>query len=528
MTERFFCHAGPVSYLDHYHVNFLKRKSVKNIATLIGQKSYFVLYAPRQSGKTTTLLALMHHINTTGNYRCVYANVESGQLARDSVEDAMHIILGELSSRALLYLQDDWPSKTWADLFKNTDPNRVLTEFLTQWSLRDSRPLVLFIDEIDIFTGDSLLSILRQIRTGYDRRPTGFPQSIVLCGVHDVRDYHVYSNKTHKDIKVGSAYNINAKSLRLEHFDRSEVFELLQQYTKNTGQAITKDAIEQIFELTQGQPWIVNAIMYSIVSDRLDADADANIITIDVVNSAKEKIIRHQDLHFDILTSKLTETRVHDVIVPILASNNKPIRLSKDDVHYVEQLGLVTTKGQLRIANPIYQLIIPRELIYTTSLSIYQEATLYTHSGGMLNIPKLLTVFRIFFRDFYPSWVEDFQYKEVGPQLLTLAFLNRIISDNGTIEFLYGIGRMCTNIIMYWPYPQGVQKVVLELRMIDNWGVEKALTKGGEHLAEFSKSISGTESHLLIFDFISNKKSEDKMFSLKKTVNGVALNIWGI
>ena len=32
--------------------------------------------------------------------------------------------------------------------------------------------------------------------------------------------------------------------------------------------------------------------------------------------------------------------------------------------------GLITTVGQLRIANPIYQEVIPRELTYSTQLPI--------------------------------------------------------------------------------------------------------------------------------------------------------------
>ncbi|MCE2540087.1 MAG: hypothetical protein J4G16_06780 [Acidobacteria bacterium] len=51
---------------------------------------------------------------------------------------------------------------------------------------------MLLIDEIDTLVGDTLLSVLRQLRAGYDQRPWGFPHSVVLCGVRDVRDYRVH------------------------------------------------------------------------------------------------------------------------------------------------------------------------------------------------------------------------------------------------------------------------------------------------------------------------------------------------
>ena len=60
--------------------------------------------------------------------------------------------------------------------------------------------MVLLVDEIDTLIGDTLISVLRQLRAGYDQRPAGFPQSVVLCGVRDVRhvrdvrDYRIHSS----------------------------------------------------------------------------------------------------------------------------------------------------------------------------------------------------------------------------------------------------------------------------------------------------------------------------------------------
>ena len=53
---------------------------------------------------------------------------------------------------------------------------------------------MLLIDEIDTLIGDTLISVLRQLRAGYVRRPESFPQSVVLCGVRDVRDYRIHSS----------------------------------------------------------------------------------------------------------------------------------------------------------------------------------------------------------------------------------------------------------------------------------------------------------------------------------------------
>ena len=119
---------------------------------------------------------------------------------------------------------------------------------------------MLLIDEIDSLIGDTLLAVLRQLRAGYVRRPVGFPQSVVLCGVRDVRDYRIQSTAENVMVAGGSAFNIKVRSLRLGDFSRDEVFTLLGQHTKETGQPFTPDALDTVWTQTQGQPWLVNAL----------------------------------------------------------------------------------------------------------------------------------------------------------------------------------------------------------------------------------------------------------------------------
>ncbi len=93
---RFFNVAGPVVRADHYCIPPLDRVDLDGILTLVGQKAYFVLHAPRQTGKTSTLLSLADRLNSAGKYRCVYANFEVGQAAREDTHRAMRSLLAEL------------------------------------------------------------------------------------------------------------------------------------------------------------------------------------------------------------------------------------------------------------------------------------------------------------------------------------------------------------------------------------------------------------------------------------------------
>ena len=186
----------------------------------------------------------------------------------------------------------------WSGIPEQTGPGAVLTEVLVRWSAANSRPLVLLIDEIDALIGDSLVSVLRQLRSGNDRRPGRFPQSVVLCGVPEVRDYRIHT-ASGGIVLGGSAFNVKAKSLRLGDFTEGEVRALVGQHAEQTGQAITEEALAGFWEQTCGQPWLVNDLGYqACFEDRADRDR-SRPITLESVLEAHETLIRRCDTHLD-------------------------------------------------------------------------------------------------------------------------------------------------------------------------------------------------------------------------------------
>jgi len=261
---RFFNTAGPVNCADHYCLPPLERLDLPEILHLIQQKKYFILYAPRQVGKTSFLLALTQYLNQGDQYTCLYVNVETAQTARENVQRGIHTILGQLGREAQYHLQDDYLAQTWPDVLAAQSGDGALNELLSQWATHNSKPVILLIDEIDSLVGDTLISVLRQLRAGYPRRPAAFPQSVILCGVRDVRDYRIYSSEGREMITGGSAFNIKAKSLRMGDFDQSEVMRLYRQHSEETGQIFLPEALTLMWELTQRQPWLTNALAYEV------------------------------------------------------------------------------------------------------------------------------------------------------------------------------------------------------------------------------------------------------------------------
>jgi len=88
---RFFNTEGPVVPEDHYSVPPLQRWDLQEVLTLIAQKKYFLLHAPRQTGKTTCLLALADYLNREGRYRAVYATLEPAQAYREQGEHSQFV-----------------------------------------------------------------------------------------------------------------------------------------------------------------------------------------------------------------------------------------------------------------------------------------------------------------------------------------------------------------------------------------------------------------------------------------------------
>lgn len=172
---RFFNTAGPVNPADHYCLDPLQRIELNTVLPLIEQKKYFVLHAPRQTGKTSCLLALRDYLNAGDRYRCVYVNVEGAQSARENVADAMRAIVHASQRQGGRILGTAIADLNVSQILAEAGPHDGLQTLLNAWSQASSHPLVLLLDEVDALVGDTLIAVLRQIRAGYTDQPRWIP-----------------------------------------------------------------------------------------------------------------------------------------------------------------------------------------------------------------------------------------------------------------------------------------------------------------------------------------------------------------
>ena len=526
---------GPVVAERHYCIPPLSRVDLDQILELIADMRYFVLHAPRQTGKTSILLALQDRLNAEGHYRCLYVNFEGGQAAGEDTAQALQALLGRLASRSIDVLQDDFVDKTMSDYLQKHGPHGALCETLVRWSAASPRPLVLLIDEIDALIGDTLLSVLRQLRSEYDRRPHRFPQSVILCGVRDVRDYQIYSSREGANVRGGSAFNIKAHSLRLGDFSEAEVGDLLSQHTAERGQAFERLAAERIWTLTCGQPWLVNALAaQACFEDRAGRDRSRPIL-VDGIDRARETLVRGRVTHLHQLSDKLREKRVRRVILPMLAGSEY-WDYSDLDLEYVRDLGLVAPEGTVRLANPIYAEVIPRELtvVQQSGLEAQVDPGWYVHADGSLDLAGLLTAFQGYFRLNAESWVERYGHAEAGPQLVLHAYLHRVVNSGGRIEREYAVGRGRTDLLIEWNRSGGqglanTCKYVIECKVrTAKVGLESLIREGLEQTAAYMDRCGAEAGHLVIFDLRPGVSWEERLYRKDPDPDGHPITVWGI
>ncbi|MCY3673042.1 MAG: hypothetical protein OXH14_18435 [Alphaproteobacteria bacterium] len=214
----------------------------------------------------------------------------------------------------------------------------------------------------------------------------------------------------------------------------------------------------------------------------------------------------------------------------------RALRGDRDAVlEYVRDLGLLPRRGSARIANPIYREVIPRELMYAREAEIVQETEWYVKADGDLDVEGLLTAFQRFFREHSEHWIERFQYKEAGPQLLLQAFLQRVVNGGGRIEREYAVGSRRTDLLIVWPPGRfagksepgtPARRYVVECRILHG-SMDATITEGLEQTLAYMDRCQGESGHLVIFDRDPSKPWEEKLYRRKESLNGRPVTLWG-
>lgn len=470
-------------------------RRLPEVRRLIDEKGYFVLHAPRQTGKTTFVGALARKLIAEGHYAALHTSCEAGQSPGSDLGLGVTAILETIQQDAAIFLPPELqPPAADSSLGAATR----LRDLLIRWSQQCPLPLVLFLDEIDALRDETLLSVLRQLRSGYPNRPGNFPHSVALIGLRDVRDYRIRLRDDEETLGTSSPFNIKIESLTLRNFTDAEIAELYNQHTAETGQIFTPEAQALAWELTRGQPWLVNALARQAVEKE---NPDRSIpVEAAHIQRAKEVLIERRDAHLDSLAERLREPRVRRVLEPILTGELLPPDLPEDDVQFAKDLGLVASgPAGLEIANPIYREVIPRALTAVLQDGLPLTRSPFIAPDGTLRFATLLEEFRSFWCQHAELYLQRQPYSEAAAQLVFMAFLQRIVNGGGLIDREYGVGRGRIDLCVRWPHPGGTQRWAVELKV---WRDRRPdpLKEGLEQLSGYLDRLGLDQGTLVLFD----------------------------
>jgi hypothetical protein len=492
-----------------------------DVLALIEEQRFFTLHAGRQTGKTTSLMWLEDHLNAAGGCRALWVDLETAREQPD-VARAMVAILDAID-RALARRHPE-RSRPEADEVNAmlARPQSALLAYLQRLANLEPQPLVLLCDEADGLVGEATVSFLTQLRHGYiERSRVPFPASVVLVGQRQVRDY-VLGTEDRKVLSwlgTTSPFNITAEATTLGPFTEAEVGELVGQHTAATGQRFAPEATERIYALGQGHPWLTNALADQIVRrDLKDRRAE---VTAAHVDAAKETIILERRSHVDSLVARLREPRVRRILEPLLTGSSMPMDQLDDDLNYLLGLGLVRLeRGEIQIANPIYREVIPRALTWSQQISMHQPTEWYVRPDGSLDMGKMMVAWQVFWREDGHLAAEGFAYREAGPHLMLMAFLQRIINGGGKIVREYGLGRGALDLVVEW---QG-QRHAIEVKIRrDTTTEERALAQ----VAGYLDRLGLGDGWLVMFDLRKEVSWADKQFMREVEHEGKQVRIVG-
>jgi hypothetical protein len=395
----------------------------------IKDQLYWVLHAPRQTGKTTFLQSWMREINAGNEAIACYVSVEDCQGVTEQ-DKAMRTVYRAICDFAGL-------SKLPVPNLEEKDPDGLLRTTLIRWSeLVAPKPLIVLFDEVDVMEGEALISFLRQLRGGFASRGPGlFPISIALVGMRDLKDY-ITAAKDGKAPNPGSPFNIKEDSSMLSNFHRDDVTKLFAQRTAETGQEITEEALDYVYEQSQGQPWIVNSLLKRATMRVLERES-TETVTREHIFQARQQMIDARETHLDALGVRLRDPKIKHVIQTIIIGDTD-IMLGRTDpaVELAIDLGLISWSSNwgFKIANPVYEEILTRDLNSGYHDNLPPPSTWkWQKANGDLDMDSLLQEFQKFWRRHSEIWEQKSDYTDAFPHLLLMAFLQRILNGGERI-----------------------------------------------------------------------------------------------
>ncbi|MBL8616773.1 MAG: ATP-binding protein [Deltaproteobacteria bacterium] len=518
--RRSFNTTGPCDPARHYMLPPVAR--LPDMAPFIEEQLYFVLHAPRQTGKTTAMRAFAEALRTQGVAAC-WATVEVAQGIDDTA--AAEPLWIEALHHGSTHQLDEAQQAPAPAGFLGAPAGGRLHAYLRAWAAGLSVPLVLLIDEADLISGPAMVSFWRQLRDGFTDRGVGrFPTSVALIGVRALRDYPV-QRKDGPVIDPGSMFNFAAASLTLRQYSPAEVAGLLGQHTEETGQAFTPEAVAELARITDGQPFLVNALadlcVTALVPDR------AAPVTAAHVDQARARLADARTPHLDSFARRLRAPAAAPVIQATILGD-APLELAG----HTDAVAELIDRGLLRRgpdgvepANPIYAELIVHTLTLNVQANLAPPWWPWTTPSGGLDMPALLEAFRQWWRE--NADVLDMQVPytpEAVAHLALCGFLQRVVNGGGRVHREFAAGRGAMDLLISY----GPDRFAIELKRVRSRDrLETVVERGAAQLGRYLDTVGLDMGWLVVFDVRPDRSWEERLRSRELEVGGKRVVVLG-
>jgi len=271
----------------------------EDMKTMVDHGRYFSIFAPRQSGKTTFFRRFAKDLEANTNYIFILMSFENCkdyglQKFYHYIQDAIYEqLIKRLEIIQCKQLQNVRQFISKHDLHDSYDFYLLFKALNT---IISHKKIVIFIDEFDgipLHEIMNYLTTLRKLYQDYKEETTKALYSVGLVGIRNI---------TQLTVDGVSPFNI-ADHVEIPPFTLNNIRDLYQQYTDETNQPFTEEAVQQILEQTQGQPWLVNRLG-TILTKQIKPET-TDYIEIDDVNKAIQHLLQEKNAHFDNLKEKV-------------------------------------------------------------------------------------------------------------------------------------------------------------------------------------------------------------------------------
>jgi len=516
--KRFFEDAGIVDPGSAYHVDLENVSNTKGqgIKSMVDLGRYFSIFAPRQSGKTTFFDGVCRHLANDPTYIPIllsFQDYKSLQTQRfyNLIKKTLHRQL--ISRLTFVECPQLDVIKSYIETCTISDhiSFRELFEELNR--IVEQKKIVIFIDEFDGIPRSELenfLTTLRELYQEYKGREDKALYSVGLVGIRNV---------TKLIVGGVSPFNI-ADQVKLPPFTLKNVHDLYAQYTDETNQPFTEEAVNRVYEETAGQPWLVNRLGTILTVNIRSETADP--ITVEDVEQGVEKLLYEENSHFDNITEKAKQFKetfievVFDGVEYIPGDEEQSLLLTH---------GLIKAEGKgLRVSNPIYKKRFTRTFFREAGAGADITHRGYFAGDGFLNMEAILSDFeeyiiQIGVNAFYTN---KKPYEKTGQFLLTAWLFQFVEGGKGDLrhEMPTGLGRM--DILLTC---RG-RKYIIETK-INRSNIDTTIDRAVEQICgKYLLTEKAEEGYVVVFD-VKTKVGEMRA-PRKRMVEGKEILIFEI